>query len=385
MPKKDKEKEPSALELLQEAEEEKQKIREIELEEAKQRWNNQQKQDLLEEKRRLKQKAKEWKEKEQRRVDKELWFAAKSGILSKVESLVIDGGAVDGAFRGGDNRSASEIAEDEGFMHIVEWFELGKKSARTAKRWARSEQKDLDEELYQACRSSDLEEVKVLLAKGAFPDGHQNFWGVTALHKATLRGKKGGIPTMQLLLQAGANVNQVDKKDGSTPLHKAAERGLATKVEWLLLHGASINAIDHKLQTALHRATDHGHTGTVKLLVNHGADIKIKNITQRDAANIAFIRGYNDITQFFDHVPWNIAETRADRRLIFQKAMREAEKALSDKKEQRRKKSAMSPKLSVSKDVSSEKKDEAKKDEAKKDEAKKKKKKKKSISSSNKK
>ena len=334
------EEEPSALELLLEAENEKEEIRRLELKAAKKRWIDQQKQDFLAEKKRLKKAAKEWKALEQKRVDRELWFAAKEGTLPKVESLVINGGAVDGAFRGGDNWSASEVAEEEGFTHIVEWFELGQRSARTAQRWARKEQKELDEELFQACRASDFEQVKVLLAEGAFPDGHQNFWGQTALHKATLRKKKGGIPTMQLLLQAGANVNQIDRKDGSTSLHKAAERGLAKKVEWLLLHGAAINALDHHLETALHRATDQGYIETVKLLINHGADIKIKNSTQRDAANIAQIRDYRDIVQFLSHVPWNIAETRANRKLIFQKAMQEAEKALSDKNEEKRKKRA---------------------------------------------
>ena len=327
---------PSLLEILQEAEEGKQKMREVELNFAKQRWIDQQVQDLVNEKARLKKSAKKWRIKEQKRVDKALWHAARIGVLSQVESLVIDGGAIDGAYRDGDNWSASEVAEEEGFTHIVEWFELGKRSARTAKRWARSEQKELDEELYQACRDSNFEEANVLIAEGAFPDGHQNFWGVTALHKSTLRKKKGGIPTMQLLLQAGANVNQVDGKDGSTCLHKAAEKGWATKVEWLLLHGANINALDHKFETALHRATDHGYTTTVKLLVNHGADIKIKNRTQRDAANIATVRQHTDIVDFLTGVPWNIAETRADRRLIFQQAMKEAEKVLSDKKEEKR-------------------------------------------------
>ena len=91
------------MEILQEAELEKQKIREIELEQATQIWTDQQKNDLIEERRRLKKRAKEWKEQEQKRVDMELWYAAKQGVLSKVASLILEGGAVDGSFRGGDN------------------------------------------------------------------------------------------------------------------------------------------------------------------------------------------------------------------------------------------------------------------------------------------
>ena len=327
---------PSALEILQEAELEKQKIREIELEQATQIWTDQQKNDLIEERRRLKKRAKEWKEQEQKRVDMELWYAAKQGVLSKVASLILEGGAVDGSFRGGDNWSASEVAAHEGFTHIVEWFELGEKSARTLKRHHCKNQAELDEELYQACRDSNFEQVQELLAEGARPDGHKNFWGLTALHKSTTRKRKGGLPTMQLLLDAGANVNQIDGKDGSTPLHKAAERGLSKKVEWLLVHGADINLQDHAGETALHCATDHGHVKTVKLLVNHGADLKIKNRAQRDASNIGVIRKHHKIIEFLDGVPWNIAETKADRRLIFKKAMEEVERSLNERKEKKR-------------------------------------------------
>ena len=334
------EEEPSALEILQAEEEEKQRVREIELERATRSWLDQQKNDLLEEQRRLKKKEKEWKAAKQNRVNKESWDAAKVGLLPRIEALIIDHGAIDGAFRGGDNWSAKEVAEHEGFTHIVEWFELGERSARTFKRASRKEQEELDEELYQACRDSDFDQTKELLFEGARPDGHRNFWGLTALHKATLRKRKGGLPTMQLLLEAGADVNAVDRKDGSTALHKAAGKGYSTKVEWLLLHGAAINSQDYNLETALHRATDHGHVDTVRLLVNHGIDIKIKNRTQRDAANIAVARDskqHSAIVTFLDHVPWNVAETRADRHMIFEKAMKEAEKALSDKKEEKKK------------------------------------------------
>ena len=333
------EEEPSALEILQAMEEEKQRVREMELVQATQAWKAQQKKDFHEEQGRLKKKEKQWKKTEQKRVDRALWYAAKTGILSQVASLIIDHGAVDGAYRSGDNWSASEVAEHEGYDHIVEWFELGERSARTYKRASRKEQEELDEELYQSVRDSNFEETKALLFEGARPDGHQNFWGLTSLHKATLRKKKGGIPTMQLLIEAGADVNAVDRKDGSTPLHKAAKKGYATKIEWLLLHGANINAQNYNLESALFCATDHGHVLTVRLLVNHGADIKIQNRTTRDACQLAKIRDsidHNEIVKFLNHVPWNVAETRADRKMIFEKAMKQAEKYLNDIKEMKR-------------------------------------------------
>ena len=64
----------------------------------------------------------------------------KTQTYEDVASLIIDHGAVDGAYRSGDNWSASEVAEHEGYDHIVEWFELGERSARTYKRASRKEQ-----------------------------------------------------------------------------------------------------------------------------------------------------------------------------------------------------------------------------------------------------
>ena len=97
--KKNKEKEPTALELLNEAEMEKERLRAIELKRVQAVWAKQVKTDLERERKRLAKKAAEWKRKEQERVDKELYFAARTGLLPKVESLIVDQGAVNGAYR----------------------------------------------------------------------------------------------------------------------------------------------------------------------------------------------------------------------------------------------------------------------------------------------
>ena len=48
------------------------------------------------------------------------------------------------------------------------------------------------------------------------------------------------------------------------------------------------------------------------------------------------IRKHHKIIEFLDGVPWNIAETKADRRLIFKKAMEEVERSLNERKEKKR-------------------------------------------------
>ncbi len=330
--KKGKEPEPSALELLNEAEMEKERLRAIKLKKVQAVWAKQVKTDLARERKRLAKKAAEWKKKEQERVDKELYFAARTGLLSEVESLILDQGAINGGYRDGDTDTAYTIATKEGHVHIVEWFDAGGETNRRGL----FEQSTLDEELFTAARNSNIRGARQALARGAVPDGHKNFWGVTALHKAVVRKKNGGLPMMQLLLQAGADVNSVDGKDGSTPLHKAASLGIEDRVHWLIVHGAQFNLQDFKGRTPLHLATDHGHTRTAQLLVNHGANIRIKDHIERTAADLARARDNDDITDFLSGVPWNIAETRADRKLIFQAAMEKANAGLKQQKEEKR-------------------------------------------------
>ncbi len=324
--------EPSALEKLNAAEMEKEAERAEELKRVMAVWEKQVKSDLRREQKRLEKKAREWKIAEQARVDRELYEYARIGLLPKVEVLVCDCGAVNGAYRSGDNDTAWTIAEKMGHAHVVQWFEAGGNTNRANL----AEQTELDQALFQACRDSDIRLARSLLEKGARPDGHKNFWGVTALHKAVVRKREGGLPMMQLLLEAGASVNRCDGKTGMSPLHKAAARNSVEKCHWLVLHGALIDAQDHVQRTPLHHATDFGHTRTMKLLVNHGASIKIQDNAGRTPADLARARSHRDIVQFLEGVPWNIAETRADRKLIFKAAMEKANKALGEQKEARR-------------------------------------------------
>lgn len=334
---KEKEKEPTALELLNEAEMEKERLRAIALKRVQDVWARQVKTDLERERKRLAKKAAEWKKQEQERVDKELYFAARTGILSKVESLVVDQGAVNGAYRDGDSDTAYTIAQKSGHTHIVEWFDAGGETNRRGL----FEQNTLNEALFTAARDSNVKAARQALVRGAEPDGHRNFWGVTALHKAVVRKKMGGLPMMQLLLEAGAEVNHVDGKNGFTPLHKAASLGLTDHVHWLILHGGLFDVQDFNGCTPLHLATDHGHLQTVQLLVNHGANIRIKDNVERTPADLALARDYEDIIDFLCGVPWNIAETRADRKLIFKAAMEKANAGLRQKEEDKRRVRAM--------------------------------------------
>ncbi len=82
---------------------------------------------------------------------------------------------------------------------------------------------------------------------------------------------------MEKMLAAGADVNQRDPLDNSTPLMWAAHKGSVEMVEMLVKHGADVNAKDKWAWTPLHRAAVNGNVEVVKILISHGADTKAKN------------------------------------------------------------------------------------------------------------
>ena len=82
--------------------------------------------------------------------------------------------------------------------------------------------------------------VKMLLAAGSGTEG-ANADGQTALMLAI---KNGDLPIFQMLIDAGAKVNVVEKVQDQTPLMwaAAATRNAAEMVKVLLAKGANVNA-----------------------------------------------------------------------------------------------------------------------------------------------
>ena len=89
---------------------------------------------------------------------------------------------------------------------------------------------------------------------------------------------------LKLMVEAGANImeennfNYMDSRGKETPLHWAAQNGTLEVVQYLIVKGANINAIDNFGWTPLHYAIFSGNTEIVKFLLSKGID---KTITTK--------------------------------------------------------------------------------------------------------
>jgi ankyrin repeat protein len=77
---------------------------------------------------------------------------------------------------------------------------------------------------------------------------------------------------VQLLLDAGADINQPDDESGDTILHYASAEGYYDMVVLLLDNGADLSAVNDDECMPLHLAADAGHVSVARLLLNAGAD-----------------------------------------------------------------------------------------------------------------
>jgi len=135
--------------------------------------------------------------------------------------------------------------------------------------------------LMQATSYGHIEVVKCLLQHGAKVNMHDEF-GESALSMTlTSYGPETALTiklvpytpeTARVLVEAGAR--QEPNVDGRTPLHIAAHLGVLPTVELLLNHGADVNATDNNGDTPLMVARD---PHVVEFLLNHGANAEMSN------------------------------------------------------------------------------------------------------------
>src|SRR5688572_9920824 len=152
--------------------------------------------------------------------------------------------------------------------------------------------------LLRAARAGDAPFVALLLKNKALVDLPSKE-GVTPLMAAAgvefgnrvTRGRnrtdEGVLATMQLLLDAGADINarMVAERRNAVPEGTSQAASYALIVRSRPSQVPSPTAVPH--QTALHGAAERGFTTFVKFLVEHGADVQAKDSVGRSALDLA--------------------------------------------------------------------------------------------------
>ncbi|XP_063677193.1 arf-GAP with coiled-coil, ANK repeat and PH domain-containing protein 2-like [Bolinopsis microptera] len=129
--------------------------------------------------------------------------------------------------------------------------------------------------------NKDIEDAEVSL--------NLNLIGPLALNNSLFVScRTADIDSMYRYISEGADINFRNSTSGdSTPLIQAVHSNSREAVQLLLIHGADVNQIDEKRQTALHHATILGHTDLACLLLKKGADHRRVNTDNKDALDIA--------------------------------------------------------------------------------------------------
>ncbi|MBI3852683.1 MAG: ankyrin repeat domain-containing protein [Verrucomicrobia bacterium] len=120
--------------------------------------------------------------------------------------------------------------------------------------------------IHAAAESGDLATVKGLLEKNPKLIGAKDWGNLTPLHLAVVHNHKD---VAEFLLEHGANVN-ARTSTGITPLHEAAQNGNLEIVKLLLTYKANIRALDNQGWTPFDRAIKWRHPDVAEYLWQHG-------------------------------------------------------------------------------------------------------------------
>ena len=133
-----------------------------------------------------------------------------------------------------------------------------------------------DDEVIMAVNAGEIRQLKTLLSRGADPNA-VNGNADSALGIAVLHGELGMI---HLLVRYGADLDQRNAC-GVTVLHLAVSsslQGIGPKIcNYLLDHGADVNASNSYGWTPLMRAVADDQFHIAKLLIERGADATLRN------------------------------------------------------------------------------------------------------------
>ena len=154
---------------------------------------------------------------------------------------------------------------------------------------------ELSQELREATEDGNLQQVQFLIcfmneySPGFFLNHKDPFDHTNALFCAV---GKSDIAITTLLLQHGADPNEVNGFENLTPLHVATSHHI---IQLLIGANANLNATSSDGSTPLHMALlNDAPIGTVFMMMDNGADPSLRNLDGNNAFEMALSRGMNN-------------------------------------------------------------------------------------------
>lgn len=149
-----------------------------------------------------------------------------------------------------------------------------------------------------------------------------NVDGMTALHFAA---QNGDTAIVQYLVEHGANINAQDEIMSRTAIHFAAEQGNLDCIKYLTEHGANLQDKDSIGATAFHYAVKSNKLEVAKYLVSKKVDYNAKDVRGWTAMHYAAYGNSVDIVKYLLAKGLNINEKNKSGRtpLFFARGHRE--------------------------------------------------------------
>ena len=113
----------------------------------------------------------------------------------------------------------------------------------------------------------------------------------------------------EILIERGALVNKPITKKGGTCLHVAIGTGNFLMAEWLLAHGADVNAQDEFGRSPIHIAASQGNLKCVELLVQAKACLTERDIRYLTPGGCAREAGHKIVAYYLENALENPCDT----------------------------------------------------------------------------
>ena len=170
--------------------------------------------------------------------------------------------------------------------------------------------------LMYAAQGGQLECVKFLLEHGADVKAKNNN-DMEVLHFAI---EKGCLGMIDLLMEKGANINAVSKKEKYTPLHRAIHLRITPTrdlLSTLIKYGADVNVKDANGRIPIRAAFANYDIDTIKVFLTKDADLNARNAENNTLLHIAAGRSLDIVKLLLElKVDANVKNNNGDTPMI---------------------------------------------------------------------